>query len=670
MIENKDGQDISDILGQFIDGYVDISAGPWIMELGATPNVASTFMFLAKLGVPIDTVAYFMNQPIIYDYLNSIENAGYSWLFIDDFVNNIKDNDKYRLDNDSNVSKIDVIPSKSILKDNVGKQTFNAQEKAQQQFMLGEFLKYAKMAEQLFLVTQGSNYDTATLNHPLLIWKKDQQLAKAQNTIISSVDELLDNSHIGSIRTKAGEIRKALGQFLKGDQSRVSSVIQQVMTPYINMNDRDFVKTAQKVQNDLFDWAVQTNGEFNKELKAALIEDGGYAKDILDFVNTVKENPKHPLFHNHVINIIESDPSKKASENTPNNIKVKGLDNKVYDQNNIIYAFREIREHLNSQNELNNTNNQLYNNLVTLAVLQSGLSNSPISFTSVLPYEDFEKIYNKTLSKLETISNLDDFNKLGVFQRNNWSNDDVVPYKRANWIQSKKSGDWYYNPSMAFLNAPVKEAVVNDLIPPVMTQSVNGKEANSDFIVYTWEKREDLLTDQEMQDYKDAVTKAGYEGKLAPKLSDVINAKKTEMRKAGDFSFINKGLFQKVKDDYGTPLITKQPSGDYFVFKAVNAWGDSFRANEFYETDHKSIFDNGFMQVKDVDNNVIINKFLEKAVKKTAPKEGLVKPAQVESIYTIRLKSGVYNKSDVNSEMLEKMGYSPEAIGKILKSTC
>ncbi len=632
MIKNAEGQDISDILGQFIDGYVDISAGPWIMELGATPNVASTFMFLVKIGVPIDTVAYFMNQPIIYDYLNNIENAGYSWLFIEDFVNDLKASDKYKLTAaEAKVGTIDEIPSKAILKENVGKQTFNAVEKADQHFMLDEFLKYAKMSEQLFLVTQGSNYDTATLNHPLLIWKKDQQLTKAQNTIISSVDELLANSHIGKIRTKAGEIREALSQFLKGDQSRVRGVVQKVLLPYINLSDRDFVKTAQKVQNDLFDWAVQTNGEFNKEIKAALIDDGGYAKDILDFVNSVKEDPKHPLYDNHVINIIESDPSKKASENTPKNIKVKGIDNKVYDQNNIIYAFREIREYLNSQNIANNTNNQLYNNLVTLAVLQSGLSNSPISFTSVLPYEDFEKIYNKTLSKLETISNLDDFSKLGVFQRNNWSNDDVVPNKRANWIQSKKSGDWFYNPSMAFLSAPVKEAVENNTIPPVMTQSITSREGASDFVVYTWEKQEDLLTVEEMEDYNAASKKAAAEGKPSTRLSQVISAKKTEMRKAGDFSFINKALFQKVYDDYGTPLITEQKSGDYFVFKAVNAWGDSYRANEFYETDHKSVFDNGFMQVEDVDNNVIINKFLEKPVKKTAPKEGIAKPAQTVS---------------------------------------
>lgn len=667
MIKNADGQDISDILGQFIDGYVDISAGPWIMELGATPNVASTFMFLVKIGVPIDTVAYFMNQPIIYDYLNNIENAGYSWLFIEDFVKEIKKSGKYAIPKETKVIEIDQIPSKSILKENVGKETFNIQERAQQQFMLDEFLKYAKMGEQLFLVTQGSNYDTATLNDGLLIWKKDQQLAKAQNTIISSVDDILDNSHIGSIRTKAGQIRQALAEILSSDKSRVRNVIQKVLTPYINMNDRDFLKTGQKVQNDLFDWAVQTDQKFNNELREVLIEDGGYAKDILDFVNKVKKDPKHPLYNNHVINIIESDPSKKASENTPKNIKVKGLDNKVYDQNNIIYAFREIRDYLNSQNKLTGENNQLYNNLVTLAVLQSGLSNSPISFTSVLPYEDFEKIYNKTLSKLESIPNLDDFYELGVFQRNNWSNDDVVPYKRAIWIDTDSGRK--YNPSMSFLPAAVREAVEMNTIPPVMSQSMNSRESAFDFIVYTWEKREDLLTKQEMENYEAAVAQAGLEGKPAPKLSNVINAKKAEMRKAGDYSFINKGLFQKVVDDYGTPLTTiDKKDNEYFVYKAVNAWGDSYRANEFYDVDKKSVFDNGFMQVEDVDNNVIITKFLEKPAKNTVQKKATlieVYDKIDDDSYSLSLQYGT-GKYDLvlsrNGEVVDPSFYNPSTL--------
>jgi hypothetical protein len=184
---------------------------------------------------------------------------------------------------------------------------------------------------------------------------------------------------------------------------------------------------------------------------------------------------------------------------------------------------------------------------------------------------------------------------------------------------------------MAFLPSPVKDAVVDNIMPPVMTQSINSKEGGSDFIVYTWEKQEDLLTVEEMEEYTTASKKAAAEGKPSTRLSQVVSAKKTEMRKAGDFSFINKGLFQKVYDDYGSPLVTKQKSGDYFVFKAVNAWGDSYRANEFYATDHKSVFDNGFMEVEDVDNNVIITKFLEKPVRKTAPKEGTVQPAQTVS---------------------------------------
>ena len=91
MIKNKAGDFISDIIGQFIDGYVDIAKGPWIMELGATPNVASTWLFLAKIGVPIKTVAYFMNQPIVRDYLRTIESNGYSYLFIDQFFNDLQD---------------------------------------------------------------------------------------------------------------------------------------------------------------------------------------------------------------------------------------------------------------------------------------------------------------------------------------------------------------------------------------------------------------------------------------------------------------------------------------------------------------------------------------------------------------------------------------------------
>jgi predicted NAD-dependent protein-ADP-ribosyltransferase YbiA (DUF1768 family) len=636
MITNKAGENISDIIGMFIDGYVDISKGPWIMELGATPNVASTWLFLIKAGVPVKTVAYFMNQPIIRDYLRSIESAGYSWLFMDTFVNLTAE--AYGQD----VKEADLlmptfrIPGETALKNNVGKSIseMSPKEKTDQYLMLREFLKYAKMGEQMFHVTQGSNYDTSTFNDPYLVFKKQMQQIKAQNTIISSVDTLLANSFIGKLADTVNSVRDAFAQIIKSDSPKVRNVIQKVLLPYVETSDRDFVKLAQKAVADLFDWAVQTDQQLNEMIKDILVNDGGVGREVAMFVNEVKSKGReHALYGNHIIDIIEGIPSIRAAAGGPNNAKLNMGENKVYDQNNVIYAFRELRDYLKGEN------NPLYERIKLLAVLQSGLSTSPISFTNLLPYEDFESIYNKTLSKLEGMPNLEDFYKLGVFQRNNWNNDDVVPYLKAALIRTA-AGRMHYNPSMKFLPDAVKQAMASNDIPPVLTRSKRNREANSDYIVYTWEKQEELLTKEELD--KAIADRNVYKA---------IAAKKAEMRRAADYSYINKALFKKVYDNYGTALEHTAYDGQkYFVYKAINAWGDSFRANEFWATDHKSVIENGFMKVEDVDNNVIISKFLDGSkVKTSASATAPTSPTTVPSGKTINIYAGTGENAELSN---------------------
>jgi hypothetical protein len=593
MIFTKSGDYISDILSQFIDGYVDISKGPWIMQLGATPNVAGTWMFLVKSGVPIDQVAYFMNQPIIRDYLQKLENAGYTWLFNDNFVNEIKDSYKYK-------SSITIDKSKlpTDLESRLGKEDFTPKEKAEQQFILDEFLKYAKLAEHMFHVTQGSNFDTANFNDSSLVFKKEMQLIKAQDTIISSVDDLLKNSFLEILRLYIGKMRNSIAEFLISDKKRVRSIIQTALEPHVNLSDREFVKLAQKIVSDFFDWAVQTdptvkaNLKLNSFIEKALIEDDSYVSQVSDFVEDVRSNPKHPLFNNQIIKILEPVLSDKFGEGYVNNIKIKNKDNKAYDQNQIIYAFKELKDHLKSKNS------GLYKKLRTVAVLQSGLSNSPISFTSLLPYEDFKDVYNEILSKLETLPNLELFNTLDVFARNNWNNDDIIPHAKAKLIQSSTTEEYYYNTNMNFLPKYIQAAVAKEVIPPVMTMSIYSREGNSDIIVYQWEDE-----------------------------SYSINERKA-MRKRGDYSFIKKGLFKKVKDDYGNPFIYTTGKGDRvynnYIFQAINAWGDSFRANEFYTTPRKSVINNGFIKVTEVEPSKIIPYFTGQAIaeKKNPPASG------------------------------------------------
>ena len=595
MIKNADGQFISDIIGQFIDGYVDISNGPWIMQLGATPNVASTWLFLTKIGVPINTITYFMNQPIVRDYLRNIENAGYSWLFIDDFVKDMSDIYQKDMTEDELNKRIYefAIPGESILKNNVGKRAsdMTANEKMDQYLMLIEFLKYAKMAEHMFLVTQGTNYDTSNFNDPNLLYKKHEQLNKARQTIISSVDEILNNSFVGTTAETLNETRDAVAEILTSDKSKIRNVIQKVLKPYTNLNDRDFVKLAQRVVTDLFDYAVQTNTVFKDRVIQTMISKGGYANEIIQMVKEIKGNPNHPMFNNHVINTIVPQLAPEASPKSANNIKIKGTTNKIYDQNSIIYSFRELKEYFEGIGE-----GFKYKKFMMLALYQSGLSVNRLSFTSLLPYEDFESIYNDTIQRLESLSNLETFANLNVFERNNWGNDDVVPYEKARWI-NLKDGTRVYNPAMKYLPKNIEKSVKNNDIPPIISRTILGRNSDRDFFVYSWE---------------DNITKE----------------KRAEMRKRGDFSYIKRGLFRRVKEN-GQPFVHTSNNKDYYIYQAVNAWGARERAQEFYDVEKPSEIDNGFIKVTNVAaDERIVNLFTGKGV--TATTVPSVKISNVE----------------------------------------
>jgi hypothetical protein len=579
--------DISDIIGQFIDGYVDIAKGPWIMELGASPNVAPTWLFLVKIGVPIKEVAYFMNQPIIRDYVRELENSGYTWLFNDSTVAAIKDSEKYKVD-PSKVQGLNSIPNVAALEKNIGKKSFDVAEKAEQQFILNEFLKYGMMANQLFKVVQGSNFDTTAFNDPMLIFKKEEQLSQARETIISSVDNLLNKSFIGRVRTGLRDSRNAIGQTaLTSDTKRVRAVLQSVLRPYVNLNDRQFVKVARKAVNDLFDWAVQINPTFKINMERDLLSKDGTAKQITDYFNDIKNDPEHVLHNNVIVNSL-APKFAGTEEERPNNLYMPGKDNKVYDQNKVIYGFEELRNYMESTGDL-----PLYKKLVKLSILQSGLSTSAISFTSLIPYDDFVEEYNDILSKLETLPNLADFATLNVFERNNWNDDEIVPHKKAQWkTEKQKDGKLktrYDNNALMILNTGANLAMRANKIPQVIKISTMSRESTKDIIVYSWEEVP--------------------QGKT-----------RAEMVKASDFSFIKKGLFKKVKEEDDSPLNTYNTKGyTFIVYKAINAWGDSFRANEFYDGVNQSKIDNGFIKVDEADDRVIVSAFM--GGQKTPPVE-------------------------------------------------
>jgi len=592
-VAGKAKEFISDTIGMFIDGYVDVAKGAWIMEMGATYNTAGTWLFLLKLGIPRKDVAYFMNQPIIVEYLQLIENKGQTWLFSDRNISEalamfepIKAMDKEEVDRIK--GDINEIPDADTLEGLIGREPgdMTVEEMYEQQFMLKEFVKYAKLASQLFEVIQGSNHDTANINDPYLVTKKEFQLEAARNTIISSVNEdgetitgvdsIMNNSFVGRLSDFINKYRNAFSTVLLSDRSTVRKVMIDVLKPYMKLNDRDFVKVSQKAVNDLFDWAVQNDRSINNHVVSIMLGDESEesaAKQIMEYRDKVLGNeskkipadPSHPMFDNIILNSLileEGNNTKKVD-----NIYLGKID-KVYGQNLIIYGFNELREHLTGEK------NPLYGKIVRLAVLQSGLTNSRIAFTTLLPYGDFKEVYNATLSKLEEMENLQDFKNLDVFERNNWNNRDIMPFVMGN-MRPSKFGVGNYDLNTWKIGEQITKAVKNFQIPHIVNLDISSGDARGDFIVYSYD-------------------------------TWISKAKRILSKKTGDKSHVNKYLMKKVYTENAkgerVPLIniSKDKEGrEYhkYVFKAINAWGDSFKANELYDYPEVSKLDNDFRRV-------------------------------------------------------------------------
>lgn len=563
-IKDRAGNKISDVISSYIDGWVDIAKGAWIINLGATPNVASTFLFLHRIGVPMDTVVYFMNQPVIVEYLKAIDRAGYSWLFIDSFVEDFTKGNEHP----------DTFIDEKALRGNVGKNLYsmNDKERGQQDLILLEFLKYAQLAQHLFHVQQGTNWDTATMNDPYLEFRKSAQLERARNTLISSPDKILEATFLGKTSLTLKQSRNAISKILPTDSVIVRNVIQKTLARYIDLPERQFIKAARSVVQSFLDYVIQTDAktQLNNQIPELMVkEDSNIPTQLKKLYNSLPQYSE--LRSNPVLSGMATLEANK--DGGVFNMKLATKNAEIYEQNAIIAAFQELKT--------NPLTAHLYDGIVRLSLLQ-GLANSPISFTQFLPVEDLVEIMQPIIARLDSIPGIDNFSDMYMYERNNWNNTDVVP-SRYEWKKTQKGVLKIYN-TVGNLNT--KNLTDKDGVSSVVGLNTKSRKSDSDVITIIYKKD-------------------GY-----------TNEQIATMRKNGDYSYMFKGLYQMVRNADGTPLLEEQKinkQGDVtynYIFKQINAWGDGFKLQEYYNQQQKSVVNNGYDKVdKELDDKKIISEF-------------------------------------------------------------
>tara|TARA_R110000868_G_scaffold14426_1_gene67111 strand:- start:11101 stop:24315 length:13215 start_codon:yes stop_codon:yes gene_type:complete len=637
---------ISDIIGQMIDGYVDVNKDPWIMRLGITPNVAGTWLFLIRTGVPLQDIAFFMNQPIIREFLQTLQNNGYSYVFNTKFINAVKEDYEYDALAADNV-EISTMPTESELENMIGNNELSPYQSLQQMFILDEFLKYSKMAEHLLIFTQATNFDTATFNDPLLIWKKAKQIEKARKTIFSDVDEFLGSSFIGKLKDALDSSRNGLAEVLLSDKrdnpngASIRSVLEATLEPYAGMSDKDFISIAKKAVLTLFDWSVQTNTKINSQISKVLIptDDRKSVASQMMLLKKAAETPGNALYDNYILKSLAIE--KGQADGEVDNLYITAKSNKVYDQNQIIYAFREIKK------LLPNNQKELYGNLVRLAVLQSGLANSRLAFTQLLPFEDFLTVYNDTLSQIDKLPNLSDFVAMNVFERMNYSDTNIVPMHKERVIITKTGR--YFKPETTMVNRKLLNPMTYGKIPKVVNISKQSLEGKSEVITFIWS---DMT---------------------------VSKGEKQAMVKRGDYSFMKKGLFKKVygqkEDGTYAPIVYESSSTDKktkktviyqnYVYKMINAWGDSLYAREAYGKLHPEVSKSTISRESVIENGYVK---VDKTKKELKSGEIVIKQGEVEDNTIIEiLGNSAYVEGDdfiftTPQESISLPSETPEAV--------
>lgn len=564
---------ISDRLSGYITSFVDVAKDPYILKIIKSDLAIGTFMFLERIGAG-ETAALFMNQPIIDEYLSYLSSIDARGLYNADNLKYIRS--KFlSTEKLKESAKIDISKFENNIEE-YNKRKLTDAENAIQLQILDEFLKYAKMAQYSFKLTQASNYDTMTLR------SKDQLIRKQfltdnarEKTIFSSVDNILNNSHIQLQSYILNDLAEAFGEILKLDRYDIRSEnINPVLRQFYErefISNEEYDRISNRVISSFIDFIAQTNSSINTDIKNLIV---GISSEIPAQLALAKE--KYPQFR--IINELQIVSTDRNQENRTNSIKLQANIKEAYDENLYTEMMRELRDFPST--------NSLYKNIVTLSFLQ-GTYHSPISIANIIPVEDRAAVLTPIINKLTSNSV---FSDISAFQRNNWKDTEVFKtvtpkfFTNDNQLigEDQFGNEIFLYTSPAFPNIPSINIESKDRKILQLNEKYHSFDISSDFI----------LVPRVVKDYKTGERVDIKTGKT------VTNAQFAISKAKGDLSLKDVYGYKKVKYITGEPLTTTDKDGNkIYIYKLINLWGDGIFASEYYLTPKPSVLDNGTAKI-------------------------------------------------------------------------
>ena len=204
LMRNVDGQEISDILSQLINGYVDVAKDAWIFDAQGTKETTPILLFLLMAGVSVDSAINMVNNPLVLEFNEALkENSGVfaplgnnSTKYFDSYAATLEAmSDKYgslfadplNISKTSSLSNFNVIANtaKAFTNDDL-KNRLGEEPNFRDMQILSHFLQIKEMTDAVTEFTMVSKFDTTKISNISEAQERIEKIAEIKARPVSN----------------------------------------------------------------------------------------------------------------------------------------------------------------------------------------------------------------------------------------------------------------------------------------------------------------------------------------------------------------------------------------------------------------------------------------------------------------------------------------------------
>lgn len=610
--QKENGDNVAQWISKYLDGYVDIAKGAWILDMGATIDVAGIFLLMERLLIPSKEITSFMNQPIIkfYQSIQALKKSPLKKLNekikteLDNFKNDESSFDYLKTlliepSIDVNGNKLYNEPAQfTFTKESLDKQIIKSkdysrfseqlkdmseEDKKYQFNVFKQFLQFKEYDSYFQSAKYAADHDTANINNTDILDLKEERY-QGQLSAFPSVVSLQDFAN-GKQTLMATSLRDKtfIGNIIKNVTTLDKNLLSEKLLRLDSITARKEVKRISETLNPTLFLSTDKENSRSK-LKGILLNNSMYKafelftnpkalhdstlitnleRQLDNFKALIKKNDTIDLANlseNKWANLLDIVPIKPGSAFGFYTIKngFKKEMNDIFENNTWVSDLNVIKE----------VSPLFYKSIIYSLLITGGAEFHRENITSLIPWKTYQKYVTEGINNFN--KTITDPNIVREIAKSKYYDSDVVPsidyVAAADYNGVKMNGKR--------LNATTGK--IFDI--PFLKSLDNVVDINNNFEIG------DMLLVPE----RSYTNKYNY-FTMNQRKSDFTQEQAKAAIKEQDFSYQTKILFEKVYDN--DKILTLEQNGIvYSVFRPLQTKGAKY-LNEYTNTNQSVLQD-------------------------------------------------------------------------------